>query len=131
MLTIDPARHTLGHRLWAVWLAMLGLAGAWQFAAVPPALLRSHWFSTLAWLFTLACCGVAAEAFWSGRRYRHGAAQGVLWGQLLIWGKLLFTHATEMPRGVPLIVILPLTLSAFLLVINSADRPSAKNRSRP
>ncbi len=131
MSTTDPALSTLQQRIWAVWLAMMGLAGAWHFAAVPPALLRGDWFSTLAWLFTLAFCGVAAEAFWSGRRYRHGAAQGVLWGPLLIWGKVIFTHATDIPRGVPLLVLAPLTLTSFLLVIQSPKRPPPKHRSRP
>ncbi|HEX9938169.1 MAG TPA: hypothetical protein VGB15_13635 [Longimicrobium sp.] len=117
------AWRTLGQRTWALWLAVQGVAGAWHFSGVPPEVLRRDWFSTVAWLFTLASCGVAAEAFWNGRGYRHRAALAVLWGPLLIWGKVIFTQAADIPRGVPLMVLVPLTVTSFVLVVTPPKHP--------
>ena len=122
MLTVDPARRTPRQLGWTVWLAMLGLAGAWQLAATPAGLLRQRWDATLVWLFTLACCGVVAEATWNDGGHRRNASMGVLWGTLLIWGDVIHARAPGAAAGVPMMVLLPLTLSALLLV-SASNRP--------
>lgn len=124
MWTTDPARRAVWRRIWAVWLAMLGLAGAWRFAGAPAELLRGRWGTSLAWLVTLGCCGVAAEALWNGRAYRDKASHAVLWGTLLVWAPVLFRHASPVMPGVSLPVLVMLTITAFMLVVyDPPDRP--------
>ncbi len=123
MLTIDPARRTPRQLGWTVWLAMLGLAGAWQLAATPAGLLRQRWDATLVWLFTLACCGVVAEATWNDGAHRRKATLGLFWGTLLIWGDVIHARGSDALAGAAMMmVLLPLTLSALLLV-STSHRP--------
>ncbi|HEU4558245.1 MAG TPA: hypothetical protein VFS20_10360 [Longimicrobium sp.] len=123
MWMIDPARGPVRQKAGAAWFALLGVAGAWLFAAAPAQELREGWVVSLGWLFTLASCGVAAEAMWNGRAYRQNAMQAVLWGSLLIWVLVIYL---EVPSALPdawVPVLIAITVSSFGVVTTPSKQP--------
>ncbi|HET7231211.1 MAG TPA: hypothetical protein VFJ16_14460 [Longimicrobium sp.] len=115
------ARIAAGNRRWAAWVAGLCLAGAWNLAVVPPQNLKGHRDMALAWTFTLACGGVAAEALWNARGHRRTASLGMLWGTLAVWS-LVITAADPWPiPGVPFWILLPLTVTAYPVVRHASE----------
>ena len=123
MSTIDPARRPVRQKGWAAWFALLGVAGAWLFAAAPAEGLRDGWGVSLGWLFTLASCGVAAEAMWNGRAYRQNAMHAVLWGTLLIWVLVVYLAVPSAMPDVWVPVLIALTVSSFGLVTTPSKHP--------
>lgn len=125
MSTIDPGRHPGRQRGWAAWFTLLGVAGAWMFATAPAERLRDGWgaWVSLAWVFTMASCGVAVEALWNGRAYRQKAMLAVLWGTLLIWVLVLYLGDGPAIVGAPAPVLIALTVSSFVLVTTPSKHP--------
>jgi hypothetical protein len=80
-------------------LALLCVVGTWSFAAAPPSLLREHWDTTLAWVTVIACCGVAAEAFWNLRDHRRTVGTALTWPVLVVWALVLSAPGRSRCRG--------------------------------
>ncbi|HEX9938170.1 MAG TPA: hypothetical protein VGB15_13640 [Longimicrobium sp.] len=75
---------TIFDRLWGGYFAALCAVGAVMLLWTPAGLLREAPFTSLAWLGTLACCGLNAEAMWHRRPRRLRA-----WSALAIAGFLM------------------------------------------
>lgn len=116
MPRIVAGQRTLRQWWCTVWLAVLGLAGAWL-------LLRRHWGTSLVWLFTLASCGVTAEAVWNGRPHERNASHAALWGTVAMWALVTRRSGPWGAPGVSMMVLGLITLTSFLMVINAPKPP--------
>jgi len=110
-----------GQRAWGAWLASLCLLGAWTLASVSPAAMRGHWDTAAAWMFTLACCGVTAEAVWNGRDHCARAARVMGMGVAVTALLAITSRDPSAVPGVSWVVLSLLAVSAFPLIRYVSD----------